>query len=242
MTMTDRPRLLDLFCGAGGAAMGYHRAGFDVVGVDINPQPRYPFEFHQADAMTFPLDGFDVIHASPPCQKFTALKVMHNAREHGDLLTPTHERLLAHGAPYVIENVPGAPLIDPIRLCGTMFGLGIADADLRRHRLFEVSPPMILSMKCRHGARGRDTVGLYGGHVRNRRRRTIGIYGKGARDSVRKRDKGVPDFTADDGREAMGIDWMPITALSQAIPPAYTEWIGRHLIAALSKDEEGDDE
>lgn len=223
-------RLLDLFCGAGGASVGYHRAGFEVVGVDIAPQPHYLFEFHQADAMTFPLEGFDVIHASPPCQAFTALKVMYNARQHTDLLTPTRERLEAWGGLYVIENVPGARYVlrDPITLCGTMFGLGVDDAELRRHRLFEIPLPVLLSPQCQHGSR--DTIGIYGGHARNRRRvRTIGVYGEGARDSVRKRDKGRPDFGVDAGRVAMGIDWMTIAELSQAIPPAYTEWIGERL-------------
>jgi DNA (cytosine-5)-methyltransferase 1 len=226
----SRPRLLDLFCGAGGAAVGYHRAGFEVVGVDVAPQPRYPFEFHQADAMTFPLDGFDVIHASPPCQAFTSLRAMHNARPHADLLTPTRGRLVGWGGPYVIENVPGAPVRDPIMLCGSMFGLGVEDAELRRHRLFEVNPPLLLTPRCQHGTR--DTIGIYGGHVRNRRR-TIGIYGEGVRDSVRKFDKGVPDFTIEQGREAMGITWMTTAELSQAIPPAYTEFIGLELLRAL---------
>src|SRR5678815_3968779 len=118
-----KPRLLDLFCGAGGAAMGYHRAGFEVVGVDIKPQPHYPFEFHQADAMTFPLEGFDAIHASPPCQAFCDLKDMHNAKQHDNLLTPIRKRLAESGVPYVIENVRGAPLDGKLRLCGSMFDL-----------------------------------------------------------------------------------------------------------------------
>src|SRR5512140_2399640 len=104
-----KPILLDLFCGAGGAAMGYHRAGFDVVGVDIKPQPHYPFEFHQADALTFPLAGFDAIHASPPCQAYSAMRTTWNARnDHPDLLPPTRAMLEAANIPWVIENVPGA--------------------------------------------------------------------------------------------------------------------------------------
>ena len=119
--------------------MGYHRAGFDVVGVDNVPQPRYPFEFVLGDALDSSMDvtTFDAIHASPPCQRFTALKVMHNAKEHPDMLTPCREMLRATGLPYVIENVPGAPMEDPVTLCGTMFGLGVHDAELWRHRLFE---------------------------------------------------------------------------------------------------------
>ncbi len=221
-------RALDLFCCAGGAGMGLHRAGFEVVGVDIRPQPRYPFEFHQTDALAFPVDGFDFIWASPPCQAHTAMKTMHNAKSHLDLIPETRAKLIASGLPYAIENVVGAPLIDPFLLCGTMFGLGVEDADLQRHRIFETSFGIGLLPQCNHGARA--TIGVYGGHVRNRKRRTIGIYGEGARDSRRKFDKGVPDFTADQGREAMGIDWMTLAELSQAIPPAYSEFIGRAAI------------
>jgi DNA (cytosine-5)-methyltransferase 1 len=140
----NRPRLLDLFCGAGGCGVGYRQAGFDVVGVDLLDQPDYPFEFHQADAMTYPLDGdWDAIHASPPCQAFTSLKVMHNAREHEDLLTETRERLQAWGGLYVIENVPGAPMRNHVTICGSSIGLGVRkyDRELRRHRHFEVTSP-----------------------------------------------------------------------------------------------------
>jgi len=222
-----RPLALDLFCGAGGASMGLHRAGYDVIGVDLFPQPRYPFPFFQADALRPPFDlrRFSLIWASPPCQAHTALKTMHNAREHANLIPATRAMLRASGVPYVIENVVGAPLIHPIRLCGTMFGLGVddADAELRRHRLFETSFPA-LPLKCRHGAA--DVLGVYGGHVRNRRRRTIGVYGEGCRDSRRKGDKGVPDFSIEQGRAAMDIDWMTTAELSQAIPPDYAEYLG----------------
>lgn len=243
-------RLLDLFCGAGGAAMGYHRAGFEVVGVDIKPQPHYPFEFHQADAMTYPLDGFAAIHASPPCQAFTALRSMYNAKPHIDLLTPMRERLVAWGGPSVIENVAGAPMADYIRLCGTSFGLGTGEAELRRHRWFEVRPePPFPTPQCVHG--GRLVIGVYGGHGRDRRRmrpQTVGVYGDGNGRDYRKhpavvgvygsaggacvRD-GTQQFSTAERAEAMGIDWMTGNELSQAIPPAYTEWIGRQLLAAL---------
>lgn len=229
-----RPRLLDLFCCAGGAGMGYSRAGFDVVGVDVNPQPRYPFEFVQSDVLSLDphwVAGFDAIHASPPCQAHTAMKTMHNAKDHLDLVPETRELLNASGLPWIMENVVGAPMESPILLCGTMFGLGVEDAELKRHRLFETSFSVPLVPQCQHGARA--TIGIYGGHVRNRQR-TIGIYGKGARDSRRKSDRGVPDFTADQGRAAMGIDWMTLTELSQAIPPAYTEWLGGQLLAHLA--------
>ncbi len=132
----SRPRLLDLFCGAGGAAMGYHRAGFDVVGVDIKPQPHYPFEFHQADALTFPLDGFDAIHASPPCQHRAPVTAWRGDRDnHPDLLTPMLGRLRAEATvPWVVENVPGRPFGHDLVLCGSMFGLRV-----RRHRWFVTS-------------------------------------------------------------------------------------------------------
>ena len=160
------------------------------------------------------------------------MKTMHNAKPHIDLIPETREMLKASGIPYVIENVVGAPLADTFLLCGTMFGLGVEDADLQRHRLFEPSFDVGLVPECNHGARA--TIGVYGGHVRNRKRaRTIGIYGKGARDSRRKLDKGVPDFTVEQGRQAMGIDWMTIAELSQAIPPAYSEFIGRAAIAHI---------
>jgi DNA (cytosine-5)-methyltransferase 1 len=220
-----RPRALDLFCCAGGAAKGLFDAGFDVVGWDIRPQPRYPFEFHQGDALTASTAGFDFIWASPPCQAHTAMKTMHNAKPHLDFIPATRAKLLASGLPYCIENVMGAPLLSPFTLCGTMFGLGVEDADLQRHRIFEVNYPVGELPTCRHGARA--TIGIYGGHVRNRKPRTIGVYGEGARDSRRKFDKGVPDFTSEQGREAMGISWMTIAELSQAIPPAYSEFIGR---------------
>jgi len=210
--MTGRRRLLDLFCGAGGAAMGYHRAGFEVVGIDILPQPHYPFEFHRADAMTYPLDGFDVIHASPPCQRFCDLHGMYNAKEHPDLLTPIRARLKASGKPYVIENVEGAPMEDYIVLCGTAFGMGTADAELRRHRRFEVYPAGIVAPPCMHGLK-RRVIGVYGGHGRDRRR----MVGQG--------------FSLEERQEAMRIEWMNGAELSQAIPPAYTEYIGRWLVA-----------
>ena len=204
-----RPRLLDLFCGAGGAAMGYHRAGFEVVGVDHKSQPRYPFEFHLADAMTFPLDGFDVIHASPPCQRFSV--TTHGGvgtwRSHPDLFTATVSRLRVNdGIPYVVENVVGAPFEHGILLCGSMFGLRV-----RRHRIFEVRP-MLLAPPCKH-KRSKPPLNPYN-------------------SKARKRD-GISGTTDPKFRHAMGVDWMRGQEISEAIPPAYTEWIGRQLLRAL---------
>ena len=216
--------------------MGYHRAGFDVVGVDIKPQPRYPFEFIQADAMTFPLEGVDAVHASPPCQAFSAMKTMPNAKPHDDLLTPTRARLQAWGGPYAIENVEGAPMQNYITLCGTAFGLGVGEAraELRRHRRFELFPNVPLFVPpCAHGGR---VIGVYGGHGRDRRRirpATVGVWGNAGGRSVRD---GTQQFSTDERREAMGIDWMTGAELSQAIPPAYTEYIGRELMKALQTE------
>lgn len=232
--MSRRPRLLDLFCCAGGAGMGYHRAGFDVVGVDKDDHPNYPFEFVQADAMTFPLDGFDAIHASPPCQAFTAMGTMPNARAHEDLLTGTRARLEAAGRPYVIENVPGSPIdVRPpdlfgeggaIVLCGSMFNLRTAEYELRRHRWFESSLPLI-QPSCRHS--DRKVVGFYGDHARIR-----------ARQNGHK-DRGA-DIVGTEAklalvRDLMEIDWMTWAEANQAIPPAYTEHIGAQLLAYVQE-------
>jgi DNA (cytosine-5)-methyltransferase 1 len=231
----SRPRLLDLFCGAGGAAMGYHRAGFDVVGVDIKQQPRYPFPFTRADAMSYPLSGFDVVHASPPCQRFTAMRTMPTAGDHVDLLTPTRERLRAAGVPvYVIENVPGAPLRDYVELCGSMFLLGAAGGELRRHRWFEIWPSLAdLRPPHVHGwapvtiANYGDSSGISRARRLTRRPRTVGVWGNAGGRSNRD---DVHQFTTAERGAAMGIDWMVGAELSQAIPPAYTEWIGRALL------------
>ena len=211
--------------------MGLSMAGFEVEGYDIRPQPRYPFKFHQGDALAADLTGVDFVWASPPCQAHTAMNTMHNAKAHPDLIPATREKLKKWGGPYIIENVVGAPLIDPIMLCGTMFNLGCEDAELRRHRIFE-SNVALMTLECRHGSRA-AVVGVYGGHLRNRKRvRTIGVYGEGVRDSVRKFDKGVADFSVVQGRQAMGIDWMTLAELCQAIPPVYSEFLGRQVMTA----------
>lgn len=229
------PRLLDLFSGAGGAAVGYHRAGFDeIVGVDIKPMPRYPFTFVQADALEYVRKHgkeFDAIHASPPCQGFSSLKTMKNAKYHPDLLTPTRSVVQNIGTPYIIENVPGAPMFHPlVILCGTMFGLELRDGrgELRRHRIFEHSFPVGLVPPCRHR---NFAVRAYGGGG-NSGRRTVSVTGHAGGYSRRN---GRPSFSRHDRKEAMGIDWMRGDELSQAIPPAYTEFIGKRLLEALAR-------
>jgi DNA (cytosine-5)-methyltransferase 1 len=214
--MTERPRLLDLFCGAGGAAMGYHRAGFEVVGVDINPQKNYPFEFHQGDAMTWPLEGFDAIHASPPCQAYTvAQNSTKNGAAHPDLVAPVRARLSLSGKPWVMENVVGAPLIHPIRLCGSSFGLHV-----KRHRLFE-SNQTLWGKQCSH----REYKPQFPPCSTERTRATRFI-SPGFTKGKGLQQKAVEEW-------AMGINWMSRDELSQAIPPAYTEYIGCQLLVAI---------
>jgi DNA (cytosine-5)-methyltransferase 1 len=206
-----RPRLLDLFCGAGGAAVGYSRAGFDVVGVDIKPQPRYPFEFHQGDAMTYSLDGFDAIHASPPCQRYTALKSVFDASGYEDLAEATRSRLVGSGLPWVIENVVGAPIRRDLILCAAPFGLRSY-----RHRIFESNVFLWNPEHPRHTTR-----------VNRRKKNRRDHWDAGGFVTV------VGDIGSYVGPEAMGIDWMTGNELSQAIPPAYTEFIGKQLLASI---------
>lgn len=201
-------KLLDLFCGAGGASMGYHKAGFEVTGVDISPQPNYPFEFHQADAMTFPLDGYDAIHASPPCQDH--VRSPGNGKKHGTgwMLAATRARFQGQPAPWIIENVPGSPMTPDFVLCGCHFGL----PRLKRQRWFETSwhdyeaPPA-----CHHPERSITVTGT------GTPTGTWLVYG-----SLK-----LADF-----QKVMDIDWMTRKELSQAIPPAYTHHIGLALLRA----------
>lgn len=213
-----RPRILDLFSGAGGAAMGYHRAGFDVVGVDINPQPRYPFTFIQSDAMTFPLDGFGAIHASPPCQAYSVAAVQQRKAgvEYPDLVADTRDMLNASGVPWVIENVPGAPIRPDFKLCGCMFDL----PSLRRERWFETSwLGFQLRPRCHHEGPTFSVTGHGPGGGNGQYARWVAAHGRTPRIS--------------DARAAMGIDWMNRDELSQAIPPAYTQHIGEQLLEHL---------
>jgi DNA (cytosine-5)-methyltransferase 1 len=226
-----KPRLLDLFCGAGGCSAGYARAGFDVVGVDVKPQPNYPYEFVQADALevldrlSFGLslvegdlachvEDFAAIHASPPCQHFTKYgNVVKDIRErYEDLIEPVRELLKATGLPYVIENVEGSPLHDSIVLCGSMF-----DLDVQRHRLFETNWPLVPpTWPCRHKIWSRRFKSSTGRKPNSRFTIEVGSW-----DEKIERQKA-----------AMGVDWTIATReLSEAIPPAYTEFIGQQLLA-----------
>jgi len=233
-----RPRLLDLFCCAGGAGMGYHRAGFDVVGVDIRPQPRYPFEFIQADCLSLDMDfvrSFDAIHASPPCQAHSSIsRVSGRQQHHVDRIEETRELLVASGKPWVMENVVGAPLRDPFMLCGSMFGLSTScGAELRRHRLFETNWFVGLVPECNHSG---AVVGIYGGHAHDRRRKVITVTGSTAQQNV-IHNRSRLTFSVQEAQRAMGIDWMTMAGLSQAIPPAYTQWIGDRLMGQLHQSE-----
>lgn len=217
--MTGRPVLLDAFCGAGGAAVGYHRAGFDVVGVDTCPQPRYPFKFVLGDAVEYIADhgrSFDAIHASPPCQRFGGGA---SGYQWPDLVKPTHAALLALASgdgfvPWVIENVPAALLPFPTRLCGTQFpGLRVI-----RHRDFHPGGFAIPSLP--HGSHPPVYAARRGRDGQDPATAFVQITGGG-------------NCSLANASDAMGIDWMHKTELNEALPPAYTEYVGRYLLAAV---------
>jgi DNA (cytosine-5)-methyltransferase 1 len=232
----SRPLLLDTFAGGGGAAVGYHQAGFDVVGCDLTPSPRYPFSCWEDDALVvldrladgksvrgYRLRDFAVIHASPPCQAYTSLASRDG--RHPDLIIPVRKLLLSSGLPYVIENVTGAPLRSAIMLCGSMFGLGV-----RRHRLFESSVLLFVPDGCRHRKQG--TIRAYYG-------KRGWCAWKGAENRIHSKERqtilyrGSPEESAAD----MGVDWMTWDELTQAIPPSYTMYLGKQLIATLEGGE-----
>jgi DNA (cytosine-5)-methyltransferase 1 len=216
-------RLLDLHCGEGGAGTGYARAGFEVVGVDKYPMSRYPFEFHQADSLEYLEEHwreFDAFHASPVCKGYSPLAALYPDKVYPDEIASFRKALQATGRPYVIENVPGAPLQNYVMLCGSMFGLKVY-----RHRLFECNPPVLFSpMSCNH-------------------------WGKASGNKSMKAEKRVTpnlsdfeiltvtghDFILADARAAMGIDWMSQAGISQAVPPVYTEYIGKQLLQQLEQ-------
>ena len=230
-----RPRLLDLFYCAGGAATGYHRAGFDVFGVDIDPQPNYPFPMYRADAVNIlrglvggvrygwlALEDFDAIHASPPCQRFSDLaKRNGNGDDWPDLVTPIRELLELTGLPYVIENVEGAPLVDPIMLCGAMF----PELRVYRHRLFESNLPLVAPPHPPH----REVT-----FTHDKRKRHYGQPLDLATMRVQVTGGGNAPVWAK--RAAMGgLDWMTGHEVNEAIPPAYSEWVGRQLIEQIGR-------
>ena len=220
-------RMLDLFCGAGGAAAGYHRAftaaGFEVeiIGVDIAPQRHYPFAFRQADAMTWPLDGYDFIHASPPCQGYSVTKSIRRAdgRVYPMLIEAVRTRLRTSLAPWIIENVAGSHkhLLHFVKLCGTFFDLRVY-----RHRLFESNLLLLSPGHCTHPAALMPGYMCVAGH--HTKSHTVGRYGNQ-----------YQDYTIAEARAGMGIEWMNRDELAQAIPPAYTEFLGRQIAAVLER-------
>lgn len=216
----NRPLLLDLYCGVGGAAKGYYDAGFDIIGVDINRQPNYPFTFVQADALDYleslPRYKFDVIHASPPCQHHSTLAKGNNNNQHmyPDLLEQTRSLLNVTDLPYVIENVQSAPLLNPIRLCGEMFGLEVI-----RHRLFESNIALEQPKHIKHRGRvkGYRHGVSYEGYY-------YAVYGDGG-------GKG----TIAEWQRAMGIYWTDVRKeLAEAIPPAFSYYVGKQLLEQIS--------
>ena len=237
-------RVLDLFCGAGGAAMGLHRAWpeAEIVGVDIKPQPRYPFKFIQADAMEFPLERFDFIWASPPCQAYSVGSARwrkNGSRKYPDLIAPTRQRFKALGVNYCIENVQGAKkfLIEPFQLCGQMFGLGVV-----RHRLFEANFFVLQPAhpNCFGAVIRAVAVGVYGGaetfsYSAKHRRDYLSVSGHGPPGrfyravTVAGHGGNSSTFRLQAWKDAMGIDWMTRDELTQSGPPAYSEFIARQV-------------
>ena len=223
--------MLDLFCGAGGAAKGYHDAGFEVVGVDVRPQRHYPYEFVQDDALDFLADHgggwaerFDAIHASPPCKAYTEMRrtsLVSATADYPDLLTPTRAALAATGLPFVIENVLGAPLIEPVLVCGSMFDPPL---DVKRHRFFEANWPLAPpTWPCRHKLWAPHRYPGNRSDGPKARARVVIVAGHDSRDGVEV------------WRRAMEIDWMTRDELAEAIPPRYTAHVGRELLDYLER-------
>lgn len=219
-------RLLDLFCCQGGAGMGYHLAGFEVVGVDIAPQPRYPFQFVQADALVYlaqiiasgEIREYDAIHASPPCQEYSSLRHM-KTREYPAILGAVRERLSATGLPWIMENVQRAPMHHGVLLCGTALGMRV-----RRHRLFDSSHLLYPPGLCHHTP---DDVNVYGHGAWNYR-----PWGDSQKHWQRTNTKQCPLPIAD-AKAAFGASWMTQAGLAECIPPAYTQWLGQQLMTVL---------
>ena len=215
------PRLLDLFCGAGGCSVGYDRAGFDVTGVDIEDHPDYPFPFMREDARDVlwalikgEIGPFDVVHASPPCQAFTAYRRRGDGvgNNYPDLIYTVRTLLNRWGGTYVIENVPGAPLVNPVQFCGSSFGL-----DVRRHRLFESNAPL-MAPPCIHGTQ-RPRFAQATNRANLRKTVEVGVWR-------------IPLAVQ---QRAMGIDWMTLEDLTEAVPPAFTEHIGGQILDQMER-------
>lgn len=210
-----KPRCLDLFCGAGGAAMGLHRAGFDVVGWDIKPGLNYPFERHIGNALDARLEGFDFVWASPPCQAHTALKHV-TGKAYECFIERTRQKLKDWGGPFIIENVMGAPLNNPVMLCGSSFGLRV-----RRHRLFESNQTLAIP-RCNHASQPEpiDVSGTGSAQLGERKKKTGGKCRKPA--------------NLDEARRIMEMPWASRREIAQAIPPAYSEFLGKQIIKMLT--------
>lgn len=229
----SKPKLLDLFCCEGGAGKGYQDAGFDVTGVDIEPRfaKRYPGAFINADALTYLREHgheYDAISASPPCQGYTIATsgITDRGERYPRLIAPVREALGQLDVPWVIENVVGAPLLSPLLLCGTMFGLRATDDDgtvlrLERHRLFESNILIPSPGPCIHD-KTIPVGGVYSG-------------GRSDRWEAKHVRRGGYTPAKHVRAELIGADWMTLYGLSQSIPPAYTEWIGRHLMDAITQ-------
>lgn len=226
--MNNRPLLLDLFCGAGGASVGYYRAGFDVIGIDLHPMPSYPYDFIQANALEFlddliksgPVDAVTAFHASPPCQLFTPLAALPNASNNAEnLIEPTRKRLRKLGKPYVLENVVQAPLISPVMLCGQSFGL-----KLYRHRNFETDWLLPAMPHEKH-----RELCMKAGYLPTAERPYMSIHGRNGYNSKAWVSKAA---------EYMGMPWASddLNGVCEAIPPAYTEYIGKHLMTAMKSE------
>ncbi len=222
--MSEKPLLVDLCCKAGGCSVGYFNAGFEVIGIDKDPQPHYPFKFIQADVLDMDLPDADIYHASPPCQLFSigTKKYRNKGKEYPDVLTPLRERLIKAGKPFIIENVPGAPLRKDLVLCGEMFGLRVL-----RHRLFEIHGLTVLQpphIKHKLSACKGTAIMVCSGN-------RPGGWGKRSHYATVAGNGGNSySFKFEDWQKAMGIFHMNKKELTQAIPPAYTEYIGRQIM------------
>lgn len=214
VTRKGAPKLLDLFCGVGGCSMGYHLAGFDVTGIDLNPQPNYPFKFFRRDAMAVSLEGYDCYHASPPCQRYSLMSKGTTGRseEHPDLIGAIRQRLIETGKSYCIENVPSSPLLEPVLLCGTRF----TELEVVRHRLFETSF-WVRRLPCATHPRVHQGRGTWESRGEKDYLMVVGHCGN-----------------VEQARKAMGIYWAEkLSEVVEAIPPVYTRYLGKFLMDAL---------